>query len=471
MCKSQTSVSHSSTESEIISLDAGLRMDGLLILDLWDVVIEVLRSTHNTKRPIWLAPGNWCGTGNHSSNKTKTKTPTSWVSGNRDGERSNRDVDQLSYVNYVPANTHFSQGESHVCQSLKMTKLWSRWSSKDEVQKWDMYPEPTELRLIGCLTGSTLTPKSESNVLTPRTNSKTCWPKRVSRVMSGIIFFVCATIFLIRPESRVACQREDKKWLPVKVGSPMAKARPMNSAVAKSRPTHLVLHSPLSARKNPSQDLSDPVNPRNVDEERGGHSTSADNPSQDAIEHSQVRRQENTQHADFWKQEDRVDSSGSTSTRKLVREVNTKNEFHNMRIWNHLYLTKVFQHLHKKEVVNHNGLLNFCNGSNEDQCIDVEIVHIFVSESSHSSWTKLFGNFRSTQEHKLRGSLEFIQYQTEADIRTFWRDSECEHNWKYIFLMDEIDIVSWTSYPVDKKQKYDKMGRSSGIILNDRFFR
>ena len=44
MCKKQTSVSHSSTESEVISLDADLRMDGLLALDLWDVVIEVLRS-------------------------------------------------------------------------------------------------------------------------------------------------------------------------------------------------------------------------------------------------------------------------------------------------------------------------------------------------------------------------------------------------------------------------------------------
>ena len=34
MCKKQTSVSHSSTESEIISLDAGLRMDGIPALDL-----------------------------------------------------------------------------------------------------------------------------------------------------------------------------------------------------------------------------------------------------------------------------------------------------------------------------------------------------------------------------------------------------------------------------------------------------
>ena len=33
MCKMQTSVSRSSTESEIISLDAGSRMDGILALD------------------------------------------------------------------------------------------------------------------------------------------------------------------------------------------------------------------------------------------------------------------------------------------------------------------------------------------------------------------------------------------------------------------------------------------------------
>ena len=45
--KKQTSVCHRSTESEIISLDAGLRMDGILALDLWDVVIEVLYSLNN----------------------------------------------------------------------------------------------------------------------------------------------------------------------------------------------------------------------------------------------------------------------------------------------------------------------------------------------------------------------------------------------------------------------------------------
>ena len=44
-CKKQTSVSHSSTESEIISLDAGLRLDGITALELWDLIVAVLENT------------------------------------------------------------------------------------------------------------------------------------------------------------------------------------------------------------------------------------------------------------------------------------------------------------------------------------------------------------------------------------------------------------------------------------------
>ena len=39
MCKKQTADSHSSTESEIISLDTGLRLDGLPALELWYVIV------------------------------------------------------------------------------------------------------------------------------------------------------------------------------------------------------------------------------------------------------------------------------------------------------------------------------------------------------------------------------------------------------------------------------------------------
>ena len=42
MCKKQTADSHSSTESEIISLDTGLRLDGLPALELWDLIVFCL---------------------------------------------------------------------------------------------------------------------------------------------------------------------------------------------------------------------------------------------------------------------------------------------------------------------------------------------------------------------------------------------------------------------------------------------
>ena len=46
-CARKTSVSHSSAEADIISLDAGLRMDGIPALTLWDLVIEVFLSVPN----------------------------------------------------------------------------------------------------------------------------------------------------------------------------------------------------------------------------------------------------------------------------------------------------------------------------------------------------------------------------------------------------------------------------------------
>ena len=48
MCKKQTSVSSSWTESEIISLDAGLRLDTLTALDLWDLIVTVLGNTNQS---------------------------------------------------------------------------------------------------------------------------------------------------------------------------------------------------------------------------------------------------------------------------------------------------------------------------------------------------------------------------------------------------------------------------------------
>ena len=42
VCKKHGALSHSSTEAEVIALDAALRLEGLPALMLWDAVIEVL---------------------------------------------------------------------------------------------------------------------------------------------------------------------------------------------------------------------------------------------------------------------------------------------------------------------------------------------------------------------------------------------------------------------------------------------
>ena len=56
MCKKQTSVSHSSTESENISLDTGLRLDGLPALELWDLIVSVFENishiSDRTEQPV-----------------------------------------------------------------------------------------------------------------------------------------------------------------------------------------------------------------------------------------------------------------------------------------------------------------------------------------------------------------------------------------------------------------------------------
>ena len=58
MCKKQTSVSHSSTESEIISLDTGLRLDGLPALEFWDLIVSVFGNTsHISDRTGQLVNG------------------------------------------------------------------------------------------------------------------------------------------------------------------------------------------------------------------------------------------------------------------------------------------------------------------------------------------------------------------------------------------------------------------------------
>ena len=86
MCKKQTSVSHSSTESEIISLDAGLRLDWLHALELWDLIVSVL--------------------GNISHISDRTGQP---VNGKN---KSHNKIDVMQDIDSVPSNVQSARQEA-----------------------------------------------------------------------------------------------------------------------------------------------------------------------------------------------------------------------------------------------------------------------------------------------------------------------------------------------------------------------
>ena len=228
----------------------------------------------------------------------------------------------------TPPQTHILLKASISCTSVKIMRLWSRWLSKVEIQQWDV-SRTHRVALDWLFDRINLKPNPKSNMLTPKTNLLTCSPKGVSRVTSGI-FFDCSTsrdsrcslaaisaiLFLIRSESRVTCQTEVKKRLPV--GNLYGQ----------------------------------------------------------------------------WLQGQRF-RTWSTQTINTWRK------------------SSIFS----KEVGNYSKVLSICTWSIKDQCVDMVNVHVFVNESSHSSWTKLF--WRTCESTRTRTSTKFRVYSI-SHRNWFW---------------------------------------------------
>ena len=89
MCKKQTAVSHSSTESEIISLDTGLRLDGLPALELWDLIVSVF--------------------GNVSRVSDRSGQPDNDV---HKHHKSQKKINVMDYIDSVPSNVQSSRQEA-----------------------------------------------------------------------------------------------------------------------------------------------------------------------------------------------------------------------------------------------------------------------------------------------------------------------------------------------------------------------
>ena len=99
MCKKQTSVSHSSTESEIISLDAGLRLDSVPALDLWDLIVAVLGNTnqsHKEQDDLLM-------------NKREVRSPPHTIHKRKQSQRVINDLDD---VDFILSNVKYSHQEA-----------------------------------------------------------------------------------------------------------------------------------------------------------------------------------------------------------------------------------------------------------------------------------------------------------------------------------------------------------------------
>ena len=97
--KKQTAVSHSSTESETISLDTGLRLDGLPFMEVWDLIVSVLGDTiqnhDRTERPV--------------VNKREACSPPHTI---HKRKQSQRVINDLDNVDFIPSNVPSSHQEA-----------------------------------------------------------------------------------------------------------------------------------------------------------------------------------------------------------------------------------------------------------------------------------------------------------------------------------------------------------------------
>ena len=125
-----------------------------------------------------------------------------------------------------------------------------------------MFPEPTELLLIGCLIESIWTPRSKSNTLTPRTNSQTYWQREISHVMIGI-----TCVFVQHQQF----QFHQKSWSDahedVSEERVTAKSKPMMNLVSQCRvrdPNVLASTASESPEKTKSESQNVPLSSLNV---------------------------------------------------------------------------------------------------------------------------------------------------------------------------------------------------------------
>ena len=292
--------------AQFYSLDAGLRMDGLLVLDLWDILIEILRSTNNTVQPNHNGIKGTCARPN-----SKTKTQLT---------KEDKKVDQLSDVDYVPTNTHSSQGESqlyiledneaainvifkgrsptmrHVSRTHKVALDWLFDRIKFNKHKIQIKYVDTKNQLADIPTKGSFTRDEWNHLL------------RLLNIMN-FSMFSCSHFFLSNRKQSAMSKRGQEGIFRRRFGDGEVETFEFGDGEAETY--EFGVAQPLEYEENSLEDLNDSNNPANAKAEQGGVSTSVwkqiRDTRQNPAEHSQARQQEDTQNADtdstsVWKQ-------------------------------------------------------------------------------------------------------------------------------------------------------------------------
>ena len=203
MCKKQTSVSHSPTESKIISLDARICawMDfPLLIFGIWLLKCCSLLST-NLKKSQENVHGHLL----HD-------TPSRKYTKNQIGTPTHYNYLELCNVDYVSSNVKSSQfgamlysiedDEAVIKMIIKGRSPTMRHVSRTHRVSLDWSFDRMNLELKN--------PKP--NMLTPKTNSQTYWQIAISHVMGGKIFSICSiSAFSAQQAAPKRCRKECTK--------------------------------------------------------------------------------------------------------------------------------------------------------------------------------------------------------------------------------------------------------------------
>ena len=173
MCKKQTSVSHSSAESEIISLEAGLRLDGIPAHDIWVLFVFVL--------------------GNTTQNHDRTERPAVCPHTNHGRKKSQRLINDLHNVDLVLS----------IVQSSHQESLWYVFEDNEAVIKMIIKGISPTMRhgsrtrrvaLDWFFDRINLDCKIQSKYIDTKNQFADILTKGSCSKMNGIIFCVCLTL-------------------------------------------------------------------------------------------------------------------------------------------------------------------------------------------------------------------------------------------------------------------------------------